>query len=237
MLSVIVPVYNEQEIVLDCIDQIHAYLDSWDIQHEIIVASNGSTDNTEELVRGVAERDDRVQLTTCPRRGVGRAFKQAVQAASFDFIVCLDADLSSDLLFLNIACDLLEHSHMVVGSKTMGQQRRTLTRVLGSYCYIIISQLVFRLAVSDFSVGSKAFRRSSILPALDYLDTWTGYTLELCLFLEANQKRILQVGVNCNDTRKSRFSLSYEGFYRYRHLYRSWKLVCDERSWLYSCGS
>lgn len=237
MLSVIVPVYNEQEIIVGCIDQIHSHLDTWQIQHEIIIANNGSTDSTLEIVERLVEKDHRLSVVSCPTRGVGLAFRHAVELASCEYLVCLDADLSSDLLFLNMACDLLEHSDMVVGSKTMGRQRRTLIRILGSYCYILITQLVFRLAVSDFSVGSKAFRKSSILPALKYLDTWTGHTLELCLFLEVNRKRILQVGINCNDTRKSSFSLSYEGYYRYLHLYRSWKLISDERSWIYSCSS
>jgi hypothetical protein len=125
----------------------------------------------------------------------------------------------------------LDHCEMVIGSKTFGSQRRTPLRILGSQLYVMFTQLFFGLAITDFSMGAKAFRRSAIRPALQFTDRWTGYVLELALFLNHRGRRIIQLGVDCNDTRKSRFSLLHEGLYRYSHLWRCFKKMKDPASW------
>lgn len=232
MLSVLIPVYNEVEILKENVQKVHAYLERHSINHELIIANNGSVDGTLELARELASEQEWISVVSTPEKGVGRAFVLGVKAARGDKLAVLDADLSSELLFLNYAFDLLEHAEMVVGSKTLGKQRRTPVRVIGSQLYILFSQIFFDLPLSDFSVGSKAFRVKEILPILDHLDTWTGYTFEICLFLELQGKRVVQVGINCDDRRKSHFNLFHEGYYRYWHLYRSYKLRRNPQSWM-----
>src|SRR5690606_19461410 len=139
---------------------------------------------------------------------------------------------SIELNFLDYAADLLKFADMVAGSKTMGRQRRGLIRVLGSQLYILFTLALFDLTLSDYSMGAKAFRRESILEALPHLDDWTGYVFELALFLKNRGRKIIQIGVDCEDTRKSRFNLIHEGFYRYRHLFFTHRRSRMPGSWL-----
>ncbi len=225
MISVLIPVYNEEDILETSAMKVHEYLVLRKIDHEVVVTSNGSTDRTDAIGERLAQEHSWFRFFTLPEKGVGKAFALAAQEAKGDLLVSLDVDLSFDLRFLEYAHDLLQYADAVVGSKTMGKQRRSFLRVVASQVYILCSQLLFGLTISDYSIGCKAYRKSSIIPLLPRLDTWTGYVLEICLALNNQNKRIIQVGVDCDDRRASHFNLLHEGIYRYRHLYRCWRRI------------
>ena len=234
MISIFIPLYNEQDIVIESLNNVHRYLASRDIEHEVIAVDNGSTDQTSHLCHEHSQSHSWFRFYSLSARGAGGAFIKGVEESRGEHIITLDIDLSSDLLFIDFAIDLLKHSQMVVGSKTMGKQRRSPLRVLGSQCYLLCSQILLDLTLSDYSIGCKAYQRSEILDALSSLDRWTGYTLDLAVYLHRRNRRIVQVGINCDDRRKSHFNLIHEGLYRYWHLFtvwRKWKqipLICEQ---------
>ena len=197
MLSVIIPVYNEELLLEASIHTVHDYLTTRRIAHEIIVVSNGSTDHTSDIGKNLARHHDYVLFHHLPQRGAGRAFVYGVKASRGEYIATLDADLSSELIFLDYAHDLLRYADMVVGSKSMGNQKRSFTRILGSQLYILLSNLAFNITISDYSIGCKAFSKEAILPALPYLDPWTGHVFELCLYLHCRKRKIVQISIDC----------------------------------------
>lgn len=232
MLSILIPVYNEEALLEQSVQRIHRHLEASGIAHEVLVTSNGSTDRTAAIGGQLAASHSWFRFFDLRERSVGKAFVNGVQNARGEYIVCVDIDLSIELNFLDYAADLLKFADMVAGSKTMGRQRRGLIRVLGSQLYILFTLALFDLTLSDYSMGAKAFRRESILEALPHLDDWTGYVFELALFLKNRGRKIIQIGVDCEDTRKSRFNLIHEGFYRYRHLFLTHRRSRMPGSWL-----
>ncbi|MBX7138538.1 MAG: glycosyltransferase family 2 protein [Oligoflexia bacterium] len=223
MLSILIPVYNEEAILEGSVLKVHGYLKERGLEHEVIVVSNGSTDGTEQHGRALAASHTWFRFLALPQRSVGQAFKHGVREARGEFVVSLDVDLSCELTFIDYAAELLRHADVLVGSKTMGNQKRSVVRVLGSQLYILSTLLFFDLTISDYSIGSKAYRRAALLPALEGLDDWTGYVFELCLYAKKQGLKTVQIGIDCNDTRKSRFNLLHEGLYRYWHLYKCWR--------------
>lgn len=234
MYSIIIPVFNEAEILETTLMTLKGYLGQRSGEHEIVVVSNGSTDDTCAIGKKLARRFSWLKFLELPEKGVGRAFAAGVRASEGELVISLDADLSSDLVFVDFAIELLRHADMVVGSKTLGKQRRSAVRVIGSQTYLMFSSLALGLTISDYSIGCKAYRRASILPVLDLIDWHTGYVAELCLFLDRNQRRIVQVGVQCEDRRKSRFNLWHEARHRFHHLYHCWRLLKDQTSWIHT---
>jgi len=234
MISFLIPVYNEETLLENTVSTVSEYAERCGLDYEIIVVDNGSTDATLPIGEDLAAKHDFFRIFHLDERSVGKAFVLGVESANGEIVISLDADLSSDLTFIDYVSELDLHFDMLVGSKTMGNQRRTVTRIVGSFLYIFFTQVVFDMSISDFSLGAKAYRREAILEALPHLDDWTGYVFELCLFLNLRAKRVIQVGINCEDTRKSRFNLLHEGLYRYAHLYRCWRRVRDKQSWFHT---
>lgn len=231
MLSIVIPVYNEQTVLIDSMKRLSDWLGSRGTPFEVIAVDNGSTDKTPEEARELEKTYPWFRYFQIPERSVGKAFAKGVREAKYSYIISLDADLSSDLIFIQYAEHLLKYSSMVVGSKTMGNQKRSFLRVMGSQVYLFVTQVLFNMTITDFSMGAKAYRKEMILPILDYIDTWTAYVFEICVWLIRNNKTVIQIGINCEDRRKSRFNIWHEGFYRYSNLFRVWQEVKNPSTW------
>lgn len=233
MLSVVIPVFNEEEVLERSVEKLINYLSSKSRPFEVIAVDNGSVDKTSSIGKYLSEKHSCFHFLQIAERGVGRAFVHGVRHAQYEKIVAIDADLSSELIFIDYAEELLELSHMVVGSKTLGYQKRSFLRIMGSQLYILIVQFLFKLTVTDYSPDSKAYKRSEILPILDHIDLWTGFVFEISLYLRLKNRRVVQVGVDCDDNRVSHFNVWHEAVYRYSHLYRCWKLLKNPQSWIH----
>lgn len=232
MLTVIIPTYNESERIESSVNKVHEYLFEKKINHEILVVDNGSDDGTFDICRRIQGEHSWFRTFSLEKRGPGLAFALGVKEARGTSVLSLDADLSSSLDFVGEAFTLLDHSQVVIGSKSMGVQRRTPTRVFGSYLYISIAQLLFDLSITDYSIGCKAFKRELILPVISQLDPWTGYVFEICLYCKLRQIHILEIGVECEDKNPSRFNLGFEALYRFRHLFRTKRMMANKQFWI-----
>jgi glycosyltransferase involved in cell wall biosynthesis len=231
MITIVVPVYNEELILQESMLRLSDWLTKHSTPYEIIAVDNGSTDKTPEIGRKLQQENAWFRYFQIPERSVGKAFAKGVRESKYSFIISIDADLSVDLIFIQYAESLLKYSAMVVGSKTLGSQKRSFVRVLGSQFYLFVTQVLFKMTITDFSMGAKGYRKEAILPILDDIDTWTAYVFEICVWLIHNKQTVLQIGVECEDRRKSHFNIWHEGFYRYWNLYRVWKELQNPQSW------
>ncbi len=94
LLSLLVPMYNESEVIPIFFERILAVLSELDINWEIVCVNDGSSDDTEALVRGYAEKDARIKLVSFSRNfGKEPAMTAALDYASGDAVVPIDADL------------------------------------------------------------------------------------------------------------------------------------------------
>jgi glycosyltransferase involved in cell wall biosynthesis len=92
-LSILMPVYNEEDRIADAVKQ------ALDVQYpaevEMVIVDDGSRDGTAEILRGLG--DGRLKVINHPRnRGKGAAIRTAVDNATGDYMVILDADLEYD---------------------------------------------------------------------------------------------------------------------------------------------
>jgi glycosyltransferase involved in cell wall biosynthesis len=231
MISIVIPVYNEEQILRQSVLRLQEWLSNRPTDFEVLVVDNGSTDQTPNIGQELQKSFLWFRYFQIPERSVGKAFAKGVKEARYPYIISLDCDLSVDLIFIQYAESLLKYSAMVVGSKTLGNQKRSFVRVLGSQFYLFVTQVLFKMTITDFSMSAKAYRKDLLLPILDQIDPWTAYVFEICVWLVHQQRTVIQVGVNCEDLRKSRFNIWHEGFYRYFNLYRVWKTLQDPGSW------
>jgi glycosyltransferase involved in cell wall biosynthesis len=217
-----IPVLNEEAILVPNTERLLHYLDGLGREYEIIIGSNGSTDSTTTLGADLSRRFPRVSFFHLPEKGVGLAFKEFVRRAKHPFLISVDMDLSVDLAFVATAVDLLETHEIVVGSKKMGNQKRSLFRRIGSDSFLHATRLLLGLTYDDYSIAAKAFRVDVLRRFIDRVNEGSSYVLEICYLTKNRGGRITQVPVTCEDWRQSKFNLWQEAIYKYSHLVRLW---------------
>ena len=208
--------------MVDNTERLIAFLDGLGRDYEIIIGSNGSTDSTTALGVDLSRRFRPVTFFHLPQRGVGLAFREFVRRARHPLLISLDMDLTVDLSFVPTALDLLETHDIVVGSKKLGNQSRSLFRRLGSELFLRAVRLLLGIAYEDYSIAAKAFRVATLRRFIDRIDVGSSYVLEICFLTNRTGGRVIQVPVSCEDWRASKFNLLHEAFYKYRHLVELW---------------
>ncbi|ODS34463.1 MAG: glycosyltransferase [Candidatus Scalindua rubra] len=218
--SIIIPVYNEEDIIVSNTNSLIKYLNSLGIVYEIILSGNGSTDKTDELGKQLTEQNSEVKALSTNEKGVGIAFKNAISEAKYEKIVSLDMDMTVNLSFVKRAIDLLDTHDIIIGSKIFGVQRRSFVRKLGSRVFVIIASMLLNLKFNDYSPSGKAYRKGVVQKYLNHTDNGTSYVIETIYKAFKDNYRIIQITIDCDDRRKSKFNLLHEGFYRYYHLFK-----------------
>jgi glycosyltransferase involved in cell wall biosynthesis len=220
--TIFIPVYNEEEIIVKNTEKLVQYLDLLKTPYEIVIGSNGSTDRTIELGEGLQRRFPNVKFFHTPEKGPGTAFKKGISVASYEHVISVDMDLSVDLNFIKMANSLLGDFDLVVGSKRMGSQKRSLLRKLASASFVFCSMILLGLSFDDYSIAAKAYQKKVLQGCLDKIGSGTFYVIEVIYYASKNNYHTVQIPAPCHDERKSKFNLIHEGFYRFGNLFKLW---------------
>jgi dolichol-phosphate mannosyltransferase len=158
-LSVIIPVYNERETIVEAIARVRAS----PVDKEIIVVDDASTDDTAALVASAAGPD--LRLLRQPRnRGKGAAIRRALEEVTGDAVIIQDADLEYDpadypALLAPLASG---EADAVYGTRApaftgMRWQNRIFNRIAA-----LLANLLYRASITDEATCYKVFRTEVI---------------------------------------------------------------------------
>jgi glycosyltransferase involved in cell wall biosynthesis len=222
--TVIIPVYNEEELIVENTGKLIKCLQKISENFEIIIVDNGSTDKTVKLGKKIEKKyPEKFKILSIPEKGyVGFAFREGVKNSKYDKIISLDMDLSIELDFVPRCLELLENNSIVIGSKKVGEQQRQWYRVFASNIFIWLTKTILDLEYEDYSMAAKGFRKKDIEKYLEHIDKGSAYVYELTYWVEKEGKKITQIPTICNDTRKSKFKIIDESLYRFRNLITLW---------------
>lgn len=164
-LSIIVPVYNERETVLEILDRVHkAPLPKEIDAVEIIAVDDGSTDGTREsLVQ--AQKDGVVILRHERNRGKGAAIRTALEHATGDIVVIQDADMEYDPRdFPQLLRPIIERRAKVVyGSRFLGPRMAMFFwHMVANKILTLMTNILYDAILSDMETGYKVFRADVI---------------------------------------------------------------------------
>ena len=216
------PVYNEEAILVPNTERLLAFLDHRGPDYEVLNGSNGSTDSTTALGVDLTRRFPQVAFFHVPQRGVGLAFREFIRRARYPFLISVDMDLSIDLDFVQRALLLLETHDIVVGSKKLGKQKRSFVRRVASDTFLRIARVLLGIDYDDYSIAAKGYRVATVRHFADRINEGSSYVIEMCFLTQRAGGRIVQIPVECEDWRKSKFNLVHEAFYKYSHLFGLW---------------
>lgn len=119
-LSIIMPCLNEAETLATCIEKAQWYLQEYQIQGEVLIADNGSTDGSQDIAKRMGAR-----LVNVTEKGYGSALMGGIIAAKGEFIIMADADDSYDFRSLNPFVEKLREGYdLVMGNRFKGESNR-----------------------------------------------------------------------------------------------------------------
>src|SRR5215471_2566970 len=177
-VSVVIPCLNEAENIAECVRRAWEVLERNELPGEVIVVDNGSDDGSAALARAAG-----ATVIDEPRRGYGQAYLTGFEAASGDYVVMIDADLTYDFEEIpRFVAELDAGAGLVMGNRMNGVQPGAMS-ILSKIGNPILSgflNLVHTSPVKDAHCGLRAFRRDA-LPALDLHSTGMEFASEMVI--------------------------------------------------------
>jgi glycosyltransferase involved in cell wall biosynthesis len=161
-LSFVFPCLNEEQTLGTCIQQVKASLDSAGIGYEIIIADNGSTDNSREIALSMGCRVVPVAL-----RGYGAALRGGIEASQAEYVMFADSD--STYLYAD-AAPLYQaakdgNADMAIASRMIGRiepgAMPSLHRWVGTPVLTTLINWLFKGKLSDCNSGFRCIRKSA----------------------------------------------------------------------------
>lgn len=216
MITIFVPVHNEEQILEKNIEKVKEYMDQHYKNYEIFIGNNGSTDKTYQIIKTLEKKYPKmIKYNNIKERAIGKAFRDMVKKHKCDKIITVDADLAADFDFIKKSVEYLEKGYdIIIGFKQKDIQERLLYRRILSDINIIMVRFLLGLEFNDFSPGAKSFNYNFIKNKTALIDDQTFYVTNLIYKGKKENARIIEIPIKCTDKRKSRFNIPYEAMYK-----------------------
>jgi glycosyltransferase involved in cell wall biosynthesis len=191
-LTILMPCLDEAATVGKCVANARGFLQRSGIEGEVLVADNGSTDDS----RAKAEQAG-ARVVDVAERGYGAALAAGIAAARGRFVIMGDADASYDFGRLEAFVEKLRQGYpLVMGNRFRGAIRPgampPLHRYLGNPVLSFLGRLLFRTRVGDFHCGLRGFDRAAV-GALDLRTKGMEFASELVVKAALAGWRITEV--------------------------------------------
>ena len=164
LISVIVPAFNEEQNIPNCVQELADVMKKSGYNSEIIVVNDGSTDKTLEVAQSMQMKCRSLRVLDL-RRNCGKAvaLREGVRASKGGAVAFFDADMQYDVSDLVKLISLAnDGANVVTGRRDYNSYGQT--RTAFSKIYNIIMKLVFRVAINDSNCGLKVLRRRAADP-------------------------------------------------------------------------
>lgn len=166
LVSLIIPVYNERSTL----EELFAIIAAVDLDLQLVIVDDGSTDGSAELLDAFAVGRDDVVLVRQVNRGKGAAIRAAIPHAAGDVVVIQDADLEYDPTEIPELIDPIVKgaADVVYGSRLSGgrpQRAYLFWHLVGNRFLSLTANVLYNTTISDLETGYKAFA-AGVLPAL-----------------------------------------------------------------------
>jgi len=210
-LTILMPCLDEAETLAVCIAKAQRFLQTQQLDGEVLIADNGSTDGSQQIAQAAGAR-----VCAVPEKGYGSALLGGIRAARGRYVIMGDADDSYDFSALGAFLDALrDGAQLVMGNRFQGGIKPgampALHRYLGNPVLSGIGRIFFGSPIGDFHCGLRGFEREALLN-LDLHTTGMEFASEM----------VVKATLYNLDIREVPTTLSPDGRSRPPHL-RSWR--------------
>ena len=231
-LSVIIPAFNEDRTIRNVIQGVR---DSVQIEKEIVIVNDGSSDRTFEILEHFRGDPEIKVIHQQQNRGKGYAIRLGLSQVTGEYVVIQDADMEVDPSDLPAILEPLldKSSQIVYGSRFInGRNKSPLVGYIANYLLACLVNLLYNTRITDESTGYKAFA-TSLIKSIDLQCEGFEFCAEITAKVLRMQHHIHEVSIDYfprkkNEGKKLRFWR--DGLMAVWILikYRFWKMHCNE---------
>jgi dolichyl-phosphate beta-glucosyltransferase len=212
LFSFIIPAYNEENRLPQTIAKLKAFIEKHDIQHDVIIVDDGSSDQTAAVdTSGLSSRILRYE----ENRGKGYAVRHGIEHARGDFVLFMDADGATPIAefeqFISIIREAPE-TKIIIGSRALASTtKRVMTtwhrKFIGRIFNSIVNFMIVP-GIRDTQCGFKLFSRD-VAKYLFSKATSDGFSFDVEILFLARKAgyKIVEIPINWSDVPGSKVDL------------------------------
>lgn len=180
MISIVIPVFNEENRLKKSLDEIFEFLKNFNEQTEVIIVDDGSWDSTAQILDSYRQKYNLKSVILKTNQGKGAAIRTGISSASGEKILFTDIDLSVPIDFLTSFNEALSGDvDIVIGSRehpdSQIEVKQFWLREAAGYSFTVLTNAILQVGASDFTCGFKLFRREAArkIFAKQLINRWT----------------------------------------------------------------
>lgn len=202
-LTILMPCLNEAETLAICIRKAKTFLSENNIDGEVLISDNGSTDGSQDIAR-----EEGARVVSTDIKGYGSALINGTKNAYGKYVIMGDADDSYDFLHLMPFVEKLREGYdLVMGDRFAGGIEEGAMpwshKYIGNPVLSFIGRLFYNSRIRDFHCGLRGYNRESMLK-LNLQTTGMEYASEMVVKSELNGLKIAEVPTTLSKDGRSR---------------------------------
>ena len=163
-ISIVIPVYNEEDNLLLLHEYLSATLTSLEYAYEVIYVDDGSYDKSFAILKQLTQQDATVKVIRFTRNyGQTAATAAGIDHATGDAVIFMDADLQNDPADIPMMLAKLNEGYDVVSGWRADRQDKWLTRVLPSQLANWLISKVTKVNLHDYGCTLKIYRNETLI--------------------------------------------------------------------------
>lgn len=185
-LSIVIPVFNEEELIEKTLKELDASLKKLKLSYEIVIADDGSSDSTVKIIGGL--NNSKIKIYSLKiNKGKGAALKLGISKTTGEKIIFMDADLSVPLKYLKPLITALDETDVAIGTRRTKNSkivvRQPIIRETMGRVFTKLTQIFTNTNLTDYTCGFKGFKKKAAKKVFkkSLVDRW-AYDAEI-LFL------------------------------------------------------
>lgn len=203
-LSIVIPVYNEEKTVTAILDNVNQVVLNNNINKEIIIINDASTDNTDQVINEYIQKNPDQEIkyfTHDQNKGKGAALHTGISKASGEFLIIQDADLEYDPQEYNILLGPIVRgvADVVYGSRFIGGHPHRILffwHSIGNKILTFLSNMFTNLNLTDMETCYKLFN-TKLIQAINLKEERFGFEPEVTAKISRIPNiRIYEVGIS-----------------------------------------
>jgi len=223
-LSIIVPSYNEENIIKNNLSKIFEFFSN-KVSFEIIVVNDGSTDKSKEILNSL-DIDNLVVINNSVNVGKGASIREGVKRSNGELILVTDADLSTSIdQFYDLYDKYLEGYKVIIGSRSTEDAsifvKQPITRIIAGRVFNVLLRILLGLNFKDTQCGFKLFDGQSIKKIM-HNSKINRFCIdaEILFIAKKLNLKIYEKGIRWENSRKSSLNLVSDSLNMFYDIFR-----------------